>query len=119
MRIGIDFGTSYTAAAAYIDGELRHVSFGGDSQFRTAVFIPEKSIDWTLFQPDAYEQQVRDNLSASTAAYTKALGEYNEATSKIRFHYRSLAKNGDITQEEAQARISLATSELKKPVCRR
>ncbi len=116
MRIGIDFGTSYTAAAAYIDGELRHISFGGDSQFRTAVFIPEKSIDWTLFQPDAYEQQVRDNLSASTAAYTKALGEYDEATSKIRFHYRSLAKNGDITQEEAQARISLATSELRKPV---
>lgn len=116
MRIGIDFGTSYTAAAAYIDGEIRHISFGGDSQFRTAVFIPEKAVDWSQFQPDAYEKQVSDNLSAASSAYTKAVAEYDEATSKIRFHYRSLAKNGDITQEEAQARISLVTSELKKPV---
>ena len=116
MRIGIDFGTSYTAAAAYIDGEIRHISFGGDSQFRTAVFIPEKAVDWSQFQPDAYERQVSDNLGAASMAYTKDLEKYDEATSKIRFHYRSLAKNGDISQEEAKARISLVTSELKKPV---
>ena len=115
MRIGIDFGTSYTAAAAYIDGEVRHISFGSDSQFRTAVFIPEKAVDWSQFQPDAYEKQVSDNLGAASTAYTKDLEKYDEATSKIRFHYRSLAKNGDISQEEAKARISLVTSELKKP----
>ncbi|TCV91182.1 putative chaperone protein [Luteibacter rhizovicinus] len=41
MRIGIDFGTSYSAAAAIIDGDLRLVRFGDARQFRTAVFFPE------------------------------------------------------------------------------
>ena len=40
MRIGIDFGTSYSAAAARIDGCLQHIRFGGLPQFRTAVFFP-------------------------------------------------------------------------------
>lgn len=41
MHIGIDFGTSYTAAATFVDGELTHVTFGDAKQFRTAVFFPE------------------------------------------------------------------------------
>jgi len=41
MHIGIDFGTSYSAAAAIIDGELSLVRFGDSEQFRTAVFFPE------------------------------------------------------------------------------
>ncbi|HEY4293845.1 Hsp70 family protein [Luteibacter sp.] len=41
MHIGIDFGTSYTAAATFVDGELTHVMFGDAKQFRTAVFFPE------------------------------------------------------------------------------
>jgi len=49
MRIGIDFGTSYTAAAAFINGAIRHISFRGESQFRTAVFIPEKPVDMSQF----------------------------------------------------------------------
>ena len=41
MHIGIDFGTSYSAAAAIVDGELKLVRFGGAEQFRTAVYFPE------------------------------------------------------------------------------
>jgi len=41
MHIGIDFGTSYSAAAAIIDGELQLVRFGATEQFRTAVYFPE------------------------------------------------------------------------------
>ena len=41
MRIGIDFGTSYSAAAAMVDGTLTLIRFGDASQFRTAVFFPE------------------------------------------------------------------------------
>jgi hypothetical chaperone protein len=41
MHIGIDFGTSYSAAAAIIDGKLNLVRFGDAEQFRTAVFFPE------------------------------------------------------------------------------
>ena len=42
MRIGIDFGTSYSAAAAMIDGALVPIRFGDALQFRTAVFFPEE-----------------------------------------------------------------------------
>jgi hypothetical chaperone protein len=45
MHIGIDFGTSYSAAAAIIDGELALVRFGDTEQFRTAVFFPERVPD--------------------------------------------------------------------------
>ncbi|NII09715.1 Hsp70 family protein [Oleiagrimonas sp. C23AA] len=41
MHIGIDFGTSYSAAAAVVDGELTLIRFGQEEQFRTAVFFPE------------------------------------------------------------------------------
>jgi hypothetical chaperone protein len=40
MRIGIDFGTSYSAAAARVGERLEHIQFGGLPQFRTAVFFP-------------------------------------------------------------------------------
>ena len=42
MRIGIDFGTSYSAAAGYVDGHLVHVPFGEQSQFRTAAYFPRE-----------------------------------------------------------------------------
>jgi hypothetical chaperone protein len=50
MHIGIDFGTSYSAAAAIIDGELQLVRFGATEQFRTAVFFPELVPDPADFQ---------------------------------------------------------------------
>ncbi|MEP6906958.1 MAG: Hsp70 family protein [Pseudoxanthomonas sp.] len=40
MRIGIDFGTSYSAAAARLGDHLEHIRFNGLPQFRTAVFFP-------------------------------------------------------------------------------
>ena len=40
MRIGIDFGTSYSAAAARVGDRLEHIYFGGLPQFRTAVYFP-------------------------------------------------------------------------------
>jgi hypothetical chaperone protein len=50
MHIGIDFGTSYSAAAAVIDGELILVRFGAAQQFRTAVFFPDQIPDPARFQ---------------------------------------------------------------------
>ena len=41
MQIGIDFGTSYCAAAAIVEGELTLIRFGDAQQLRTAVFFPE------------------------------------------------------------------------------
>ncbi|HVJ38408.1 MAG TPA: Hsp70 family protein [Stenotrophomonas sp.] len=41
MRLGIDFGTSNSAAAAVIDGQVAPVRFGQALQFRTTVYFPE------------------------------------------------------------------------------
>lgn len=116
MRIGIDFGTSYTAAAAYIDGVVQHISFSGNSQFRTAVFMPEKPVDTTLFDETAYEQAVASNQASASIAHTKEMEDYEEAASKVRAYYRSLARDGDLTKEAAIEQISLALTALKKPI---
>jgi len=50
MRIGIDFGTSYSAAGAVVDGQVQLVRFGDDLQFRTAVFFPTKLPDLAQFE---------------------------------------------------------------------
>lgn len=41
MKIGIDFGTSFSAAAALIDGKVVPILFAGEPQFRTAIFFPD------------------------------------------------------------------------------
>jgi hypothetical chaperone protein len=57
MHIGIDFGTSYSAAAAIVNGELSLVRFGAAEQFRTAVFFPE-------LVPDPGDFQLTSELEA-------------------------------------------------------
>ncbi len=42
MRIGIDFGTSNSAAAAVVDGAVRIIQFNEQPQFRTTVFFPHQ-----------------------------------------------------------------------------
>ena len=49
MRIGIDFGTSYSAAAARVGERLEHIHFNGLPQVRTAVFFPTELPDPTDF----------------------------------------------------------------------
>ncbi|MBB3228862.1 putative chaperone protein [Luteibacter sp. Sphag1AF] len=68
MRIGIDFGTSYSAAAAIIDGELKLVRFGEARQFRTAVFFPEvvPNVEDFVLTP-VLEAQVESIIRASRA----------------------------------------------------
>ena len=63
MHIGIDFGTSYSAAAAIIDGKLTLVRFGDAEQFRTAVFFPERVPDPSDFSlTPALEAQLEAQL---------------------------------------------------------
>ncbi|MDR0182063.1 Hsp70 family protein [Lysobacter arvi] len=60
MRIGIDFGTSYSAAGAVIDGQLQLIRFGDDLQFRTTVFFPQRLPDLSEFEmTDALHEEVR------------------------------------------------------------
>lgn len=63
MDIGIDFGTSYSAAAAFVEGKLQLVRFGDTEQFRTAVFFPEQVPDPAHFTlTPALEAQLESQL---------------------------------------------------------
>lgn len=78
MHIGIDFGTSYSAAAAIRNGELTLVRFGDSEQFRTAVYFPELVPDPNDFeltpeleaQLEAHIRSARNNLRQQAAAAT-------------------------------------------------
>jgi len=60
MRIGIDFGTSYSAAGAVMDGELQLIRFGDEQQFRTTVFFPQRLPDLSEFElTDAMHDEIR------------------------------------------------------------
>jgi hypothetical chaperone protein len=60
MRIGIDFGTSYSAAGALVDGQLELIRFGAEQQFRTTVYFP-------LRLPDVLDFQLTPQLEAEVA----------------------------------------------------
>lgn len=74
MKLGIDFGTSNSAAAAHIDGKVVPVSFGDAQQFRTTVYFPEVMRDPNDFElTPALEQQV-DELIESGRRSARAAG---------------------------------------------
>lgn len=62
MRIGIDFGTSYTAAAAFKNDKVVPIRFGDDRQFRTAVFFPESVPDLRDFVLDTQQEAAVDAM---------------------------------------------------------
>ncbi|UPG85420.1 Hsp70 family protein [Luteibacter aegosomatis] len=67
MNIGIDFGTSYSAAATFVDGVLTPIRFGEAKQFRSAVFFPE-------VVPDPAEVRRRAERAAATVeSFSEAL----------------------------------------------
>ncbi|HEY0334554.1 MAG TPA: heat-shock protein Hsp70 [Stenotrophomonas sp.] len=82
MRLGVDFGTSNSAAAAVIDGQVVPVRFGEALQFRTTVYFPEVMRDpanFDLTPAMAYEVEQlveagrRDALAAGRPRETAAL----------------------------------------------
>ncbi|HEX7803966.1 MAG TPA: Hsp70 family protein [Pseudoxanthomonas sp.] len=73
MRIGIDFGTSYSAAAARIGDRTEHIRFGGLPQFRTAVFFPTALPDPADFRlTTALEGEVAVLVRAAKAEQTRS-----------------------------------------------
>ncbi|MBN6151982.1 Hsp70 family protein [Xanthomonas sp. AmX2] len=65
MRLGIDFGTSNSAAAAVVDGRVVPVGFGDQQQFRTTVYFPEVMRDPSDFElTPALERQVEELADA-------------------------------------------------------
>jgi hypothetical chaperone protein len=65
MRIGIDFGTSYSAAAARVGDRLQHIQFNGLPQFRTAAFFP-------VALPDPADFRLTRELEGEVAVLVRA-----------------------------------------------
>lgn len=68
MRIGVDFGTSYTAAAGFADGKVIPIQFGTGHQFRTSVYFPEKIPDPADFVLSAAHEADVDALVRTAKA---------------------------------------------------
>jgi len=75
MRLGIDFGTSNSAAAIVRDGRVEPIRFGGAEQFRTTVYFPGIMQDPGDFQPDPAQEHELQQLIDSAARQARAAGQ--------------------------------------------
>jgi hypothetical chaperone protein len=72
MRLGIDFGTSYSAAGALVGGELKLVRFGDEEQLRTTAYFPHALPDPDAFElTPALERQVEASVRDAKSAYKR------------------------------------------------
>ncbi|NKQ13272.1 heat-shock protein, partial [Pseudomonas sp. SST3] len=93
MKIGIDFGTSYSSAAAFRNGHVEHIMFGGEPQFRTSVFFPDRAVDISRFELNSlYEQEISEGVRSAKASYAKRLAEYNKDIAAIDMRARAAAR---------------------------
>jgi hypothetical chaperone protein len=104
MKIGIDFGTSYSSAGAFRNGRIEHIMFDGQPQFRTSVFFPDRAIDISGFElTSLHEQEISDGIRSAKSSYTKRLTEYNEDIAAIEMRIRAAARNNKPMTEEEKA----------------
>lgn len=90
MKIGIDFGTSFSSAAVYIDNEIHRIYFDGvELQFPSIAFFPDPPLDLSRFRlTEAEERQINTEISSETFQFNKKTEvykkEYRERDNKIK-----------------------------------
>lgn len=93
MKIGIDFGTSYSSAAAFRNGRVEHVMFDGQPQFRTSVFFPNRAVDFSTFELTAlHEQEISDSIHSAKSAFAGRLLNYRKDMSALEMRIRAAAR---------------------------
>ncbi|PTT65017.1 heat-shock protein Hsp70, partial [Stenotrophomonas sp. HMWF003] len=75
MKIGIDFGTSNSAAAAVVDGRVVPIQFGQAEQFRTTVYFPEVMRDPNDFELTPALEHELARLIDAAARDARAAGQ--------------------------------------------
>ena len=75
MKIGIDFGTSNSAAAAVVDGRVVPIRFGEAEQFRTTVYFPEVMRDPNDFELTPALEHELARLIDAAARDARAAGQ--------------------------------------------
>jgi len=108
MRLGIDFGTSNSAAAIVHEGRLLPIRFGDAEQFRTSVYFPGVVPDPDDFQPDASQQHALEQMIDSAARAARAAGQERPPQALRREALRALRREW----MEARAREARSASDL-------
>lgn len=110
MKIGIDFGTSYSAAAAVIDGEVRTVRFGEERQFRTTVYFPEAVPDPDKFElDDAMEAEVDALVRSARAEQSRNPGQARRSDLELRRDAVRAVRRQWLERQVREARASAAS----------
>ncbi|KWU48835.1 Hsp70 family protein [Pseudomonas palleroniana] len=115
MKIGIDFGTSYSSAAVFRNGHVEHVLFNGQPQFRTSVFFPTRAVDFSTFELTAlHEQEISDSIQSAKSEFARRLSEYRKDMSALEMRIRSAARlHRPLTSvEKAERRKMIAKPHL-------
>lgn len=109
MKIGIDFGTSYSSAAAFRNGRIEHIMFDGQPQFRTSVFFPDRAVDDSRFAlTPLNEQEISEGIRSEKAFYSKRLSEYNRDIATIEASARTAMRNNTpMSGEEKTERLAM------------
>ncbi|WMJ70053.1 Hsp70 family protein [Stenotrophomonas sp. 24(2023)] len=108
MRLGIDFGTSNSAAAIVVDGAVQPITFGGAQQFRTSVYFPGAVQDPEDFKPDAGQEHALQQLIDSATRQARAAGIERTPQALRREALRALRREW----MEARMREPRSSSEL-------
>ncbi|AIG03215.1 MULTISPECIES: Hsp70 family protein [Pseudomonas] len=104
MKIGIDFGTSYSSAAAFRNGRIEHIMFDGQPQFRTSVFFPDRAVDISGFELTSLnEHEISEGIRSAKASFAKRRSEYNKDIAAIEMRARAAARNKAPMSEEEKA----------------
>lgn len=110
MKIGIDFGTSYSAAAAVIDGQVRTVRFGEERQFRTTVYFPEAVPDLDKFElDDAMEAEVEALVRSARAEQNRNAGQLRRSDAELRRDAVRAVRRQWLERQVREARASAAS----------
>lgn len=108
MKIGIDFGTSYSAAAAVIDGQVQTVRFGQERQFRTTVYFPEAVPDPSAFELDD-AMQARVDAIVRSLRTDQARAAVQRSDAELRRDAVRTVRRAWLEEQVRQARASAAS----------
>ena len=93
MKIGFDFGTSFSALAVYREGEIHRIMFDGEPQFRTAIYFPAYVPNADQFDATEHGAEIASIRSALVRSEVEAKKSYKERVSSERAKVTSQARN--------------------------